>query len=141
MTIDWAAIVTAIAALAGVIVAFDARKTARQKLAEAGRVQAEAGHAAAESVEILLAPLNARITELSVALVAANETIAILKRDQADMLLRYTTEMVQRDQERGKLHAEIDEMRGGVMVLVAQLEQAGIKPRWKPKTGPLPDLS
>ena len=133
MQIDWIALVTLAVAVSGAVLGWAARKTARERLAtlasqeaDAKLAIAQAGESAAQSVQLLLPQLNARITELATQLLEARTTISELQ-----------TALAARDVKEKQMQVEIDELRGGVMVLIAQLEENGIRPRWKPKTGPI----
>ncbi len=141
MPIDWTAIATILTAAGGVAIALDARKTARERSAERAVATADAGESAAESVRLLLDPLNARIATLETLQAASlNREKQLhderLKREQA-----HKEEIGELIDIQTAMQKEVDELRGGIAVLVSQLETARIVPRWRPQakpgTGPL----
>lgn len=129
---DIGLIVTAITALAGVYLGWRAQKTAGERAADQRKVLAEGDGAAAKAVGLLLAPLNARIDQLTADLSSANVNIATL-----------TVALQDRDSRIRAQQVEIDELRAGVTILTGQMSEANITPRWQPRpkpgTGPLKD--
>ena len=127
---DIALVVTMIVSLTGAYLGYDARRTAKERLAEVRKTNAEGDSAAAKAVEILLEPLNERITKLSDDLMAANIKIATL-----------TVQVQERDGRIAEQQNELDEFRAGFTILTAQMREAKIEPRWQPRpkpgTGPL----
>lgn len=127
---EMALVVTMLVAISGALLGWDARRTARERLAEARKTSAEGDSAAAKAVEILLEPLNERITKLSDDLMAANIKIATL-----------TVQVQERDGRIAEQQNELDEFRAGFTILTAQMREAKIEPRWQPRpkpgTGPL----
>ena len=109
---------------------------------------ADAGESAAKAADILIGPLTTRVVELEAQLRKDREELVKIKKQHTDELEQWTQQLASRDKQRQtelkisdekhlQMQAEIDELRGGIAVLVAQLEAAGLKPRYKPKTGPL----
>lgn len=127
---DFALVVTMIVSLTGAYLGFDARRTARERLAEVHKNSAEGDSAAAKAVEILLEPLNKRIDALNSDLGAAQIKIATL-----------TVQVQERDGRIAEQQNELDEFRAGFTILTAQMREAKIEPRWQPRpksgTGPL----
>jgi len=111
----------------------------RQEQSSADNLDAQSNRAAAESVRLLLEPLNARIASLEEQLKGFANREAQLKDEREERETRHAEEVSSLKTVQAVMQSEIDELRGGVAVLVAQLEGAGILPRWKPKpkTGPL----
>lgn len=111
----------------------------RQSQADADRSDASASESAAESVRLLLDPLNARISALE------TQNKAFINREKQLQTEREEREATHKNEMDGlrtvlsSVQSELNEFRGGVDVLLAQMEGAGIIPRWrpKPKTGPL----
>lgn len=143
MTItEWATIIgtviSFIVAIGSLVVSFSQRR----------KNSADAGETSSRSVGLLLEPLNKRIDTLTEELDKANKKIAKVESERESERERYRIEREEaerirkqenkeREEERIKMQSEIDEMRGGFIVLNAQLEGAGITPRYKPKTAPL----
>lgn len=111
----------------------------RQVMAAAENLDAQSTRAAAESVRLLLEPLNTRIASLEEQLKGFTNREAQLKEEREKRETAHAAEVTSLKTVQSVMQSEIDELRGGVAVLVAQLEGAGIIPRWrpKPKTGPL----
>jgi hypothetical protein len=137
--IDWPALGTFLTAIVGVVIALDARKTARERTAERSANNADAGESAAESVRLLLDPLNTRISTLESQLTAFAHREQVLKDEREAREKAHKAEIDGLRTVMSVMQSEINEFRGGVDVLLAQMEGAGIIPRWKPKpkTGPL----
>lgn len=127
---DVALVVTMLVSLAGAYLGFDARRTARERLAEVRKTNAEGDSAAAKAVEILLEPLNKRIDTLNKDLGDAQIKIATL-----------TVQVQERDGRITEQQNELDEFRAGFTILTAQMRESKIEPRWQPRpkpgTGPL----
>ena len=127
---DWALVVTMIAALSGIYLGWDARRTARERLATVRKDSAEGDSSAAKAVEILLKPLTERINTLQGDFDKANIQIATL-----------TVAVRDRDTQISAQQSELDEFRAGFTILIAQMREGKIEPRWQPRpklgTGPL----
>lgn len=127
---DAALIVTMLTALGGLYLGYDARRTARERLATVRKDSAEGDSAVAEAVKLLLEPLNARIDTLNTDLGNANIKIATLM-----------VQVQERDVRIAEQQDELDEFRAGFTILTAQMREAKIEPRWQPRpkpgTGPL----
>lgn len=109
----------------------------RSNLASARKYVADAGEVAAQSVGLLLGPLNEKLEKVMSDLGTANERIEKMQTERDLERESLKAERAARAEERRVMQAEIDELRAGVGVLVAQLEAAGLTPRYKPKTGPI----
>lgn len=126
MTLSEAAlVVTMLVSLAGAYLGFDARRTARERLADVRKTNAEGDGAAAEAVKLLLEPLNARITNLAADLSAAEIKIATL-----------TVALQEREGQIKAQQDEMDELRAGVTILTSQMRENKIEPRWQPRPKP-----
>lgn len=127
---ELALVVTMLVALSGVYFGWDARRTAKERLAAVRKDNTEGDSSAAKAVELLLGPLNARIDTLSSDLSTANIKIATL-----------TVAVGERDTKISAQQNELDEFRAGFSILLAQMREAKIEPRWQPRpkpgTGPL----
>ena len=134
MNIDWVQVVVALTSLTGVVLAL---RTARERKGDMSKVGAEAGEAAARSVDLLLEPLNNLVAKLNADLLLAKANIIELEGKLEARDREWAQERLVQAEDRRQMEAQISELRGGVMVLISQLEAANITPRWKPKTGPL----
>ena len=127
---ELALLVTMLVAISGALLGWDARRTARERLADVRKTSAEGDSAVAEAVKLLLEPLNARIDTLNADLSNANIKIATL-----------TVQVQERDTRLAEQQNELDEFRAGFTILTAQMREAKIEPRWQPRpksgTGPL----
>lgn len=174
MNLDWTAvyqITLALGVLTGLGLSLYSLRSNRRK------VDADTGLAQAQSVELLIPPLNDAIAKLSkkvdglvsdndvlkarnAEMVTAHATLlaehkaalvklAALAKKVADMELERTAQdqavqvlgdkVKELERERLQLTAEVQDLRGGVQTLAAQLKLAGIDPRYSPpplRTGP-----
>lgn len=134
--------------------------------AEAEHALTDAGLAAAQSVNLLLDKLNERITQQNEEINGLNQRQRLGIQERHSMQAKYDAEIAKlkadyeeerrclqfgidqvkeqavKDRQafegvRAQMQAQITELRSGIGVLIAQLEQAGILPRYKPRTGPL----
>lgn len=157
MNIDWASvyqITLAIGVLAGLILSIynlrpNIRKTeseteknaadSEESKANAERAKAEAGVFAAQSADILLKSLNERVLFLESENTAKTQEIESLKTGREALKQEHAEENNRLIGKINVLQSEVDELRGGVAVLVAQLEAEKLAPRYrpKPKTGPI----
>lgn len=126
-------------ALAGTVFTIMANR--RRTAAAANSLDARASESAAESVRILLDPLNSRIASLEAQLAAFATREKVLKDEREEREAKHAEEVTGLRNVQAAMQSEMDELRGGVQVLIAQMEAAvpPIIPRWKPraKTGPL----
>lgn len=103
----------------------------RRAQADIAKVEAEGDSLALTMIK----PLKQTIADLNDELEAVKEN----QRKGAKEREQLVVEMDARDKEhiriQGLMQAEIDELRGGMGVLVAQLKQAGIKPNYEPSRG------
>lgn len=127
MNIDWPGLAAIIMAVGAIVIAYWKR----------GKDDADVNQAAAASVNLLLVPLNNRIEYLAerVEKLTANEQRLHNEREKREREHKVELDAMRTVQ--AAMQNELDELRAGVAVLVAQLEQAHITPRYRPKTGPL----
>lgn len=163
MNIDWPAVAIlgtlVVSLLTAALTLYRTRPELRKVQADTNLADAQTGYAAAQSAELLLGPLNTRIDELQDQITGQARKISTLeserdelKQGRAKREEDHTAEIdslkaaqaAQQEAHKGEIAAlqnEVDGLRGGIMVLVAQLEAAHITPEWKPKpkpgTGPL----
>ena len=137
MNIDWTAlgiIISIIIGLGGLLLQFLKRpQEVKQAKADTNRSVAEAGKAAAESVDLLLIPLNDKIAALNTRVAALEQERDALRESRDQREIDHAEEIKGLKNTQAVQQSEIDELRGGVAVLVAQLEAAGLEPRYKPK--------
>lgn len=158
---EWSILISIIGLVLSFIISWDARKTAKQKIADtdetlsaaeklksesiqalaeaekaradAQKLQAEASQAQSQSVSILLDPLNARIKGLEGGMDALNEEAKTLRSEREMRETAHRAELASMRSNQEVMKLEVDELRLGVGILVIQLKEAGLEPRWYPK--------
>lgn len=174
--IDWGAlsqIITFLIAIAGLVLSlYRARPEVRKveadtnlSRAETEKARADAAKTAAESVDLLIPPLNHRIDALTEELAKTNKRGEDLVQEimaerearkaereareavdanaREEIARRHAAELSALNQRVSEQQAEIEalklessELKHGVAILVIQLKQNNITPRWPAETGP-----
>lgn len=93
MAIDWIAVIQGLVTLVGLAIAWDARKTAREKIAAAAVQSADAGESASNAVKVLLDPLVARIKALEGQVETLTNREMILVREREEREERHAIEI------------------------------------------------
>jgi len=133
---SWQGVLDVGAVLAALAVMVSSWWQRRRTNAQADNYDAQASAAAAKSVNLLLGPLNMRVTDLANKLAAAEEGMAQMRSDHAQERIEWSRQLRTRDETIAKLQNTVNEYNGGIAVLIAQMEENKITPRWKPRTGP-----
>ncbi len=143
MPAEWLAWVPTMLTTLGAIVMVGIQVWAnRRKVAsEADDYDARASQTVAEAANMLIEPLKTRLVEVETRNQTVLDELMVIKRQHTKEREAWAMQLQERDGQRAQMQAEIDELRGGIVVLVAQLQAAGIPPRYNPKPGliaPLP---
>ena len=119
-----AALISVVGTLIGcVISAFLAWYFTRRKQgSEVSKNDADASAAVAASAKLLIDPLNAQINTLT------SQIASMQASREADRLILETMrlELLNKD-------GQLQELRGGIDVLIGQFKQLGVTPHWEPQ--------
>lgn len=96
--------------------------TRRKQGSEVSKNDADASAAVAASAKLLIDPLNAQINTLT------SQIASMQASREADRLILETMrlELLNKD-------GQLQELRGGIDVLIGQFKQLGVTPHWEPQ--------
>jgi len=114
----------------------DIQKTEAQTVqaeAQADNLDARASEAIARASDLMLGQLNAQLSRALAEIAALKQEN--VERDKAHKIEReeWIRQINERDQLQARMQNEMNELRGGIQVLIAQFKENSITPRWQPK--------